>query len=64
MREELVRQMLRYVSVGVETVCAVFIGMGMGWGLDRALDTAPWLTLVFTLFGLAAAVKNLLRYRA
>jgi len=59
----LVRQMVRYLSVGVETVCAVFIGMGMGWWLDHALGTAPWLTLLFTLFGFAAAVKNLLRHQ-
>ncbi len=44
----------------IELVAGIGIGVGMGWGLDLLFGTAPWLMIVFTLFGLAAGVKVML----
>lgn len=47
--------------VGVELVAGVMVGVGIGWGLDRWLGTAPWLMVVFLLLGGAAGVINVVR---
>ncbi len=47
--------------VGVELVSAVAIGVGIGWLLDRWLDTRPWLMLVFIFLGGAAGILNVYR---
>ena len=49
------------VRAGVEIVSALIAGAGLGWLLDRWLGTAPWLLIVFFLFGGAAGVLNLYR---
>jgi len=40
---------------------ATAIGLAIGYGLDRWLGTSPWLTLVFTLFGIVGGFLNLFR---
>lgn len=40
-------------------VAATFIGLAMGFYLDRWLGTAPWLTLIFLLFGIIAGFRNI-----
>jgi ATP synthase protein I len=49
---------LRY---GVEIVVATVVGFGIGWFLDRALGTTPWLAILFLMLGVAAGFRNLLR---
>jgi ATP synthase protein I len=49
------------LRVGVEMVSALIVGVGIGWGLDRWLGTAPVLLAVFTLLGGAAGVANVWR---
>ncbi len=62
-REEpsLLKQLARLSTIGVTLVAATAIGLGIGYGLDRWLGTQPWLTLLFTLFGIAAGFLNLFR---
>lgn len=48
-------------SVGLEMGLAVLIGWGIGSWLDRKLGTAPWLMILFLLFGSAAGFKALLQ---
>ncbi len=55
------RQLARLSTVGVALVAATAIGLAIGYGLDRWLGTAPWLTMVFTLFGIVAGFLNLFR---
>lgn len=45
--------------IGLHMVVAVFIGFGIGYFLDGLLGTAPWLTGIFLLVGIAAGFKNL-----
>jgi ATP synthase protein I len=44
-----------------EMVAGLGIGFGIGYGLDWALGTSPWLMVLFTLLGVAAGIKVMLR---
>ncbi|NCO53018.1 MAG: AtpZ/AtpI family protein [Deltaproteobacteria bacterium] len=46
-------------SVGISMVAATFIGLAMGYYLDRWLETGPWLTLVFLLLGIVSGFRNI-----
>ena len=47
--------------VGIELVSAVAVGLGIGWLLDKWLDTKPWLMLVFIILGGCAGILNVYR---
>lgn len=44
-----------------ELVAGLGIGFGIGYGLDAALGTSPWLMLVFTILGVVAGVKVMIK---
>jgi ATP synthase protein I len=48
-----------YSSLGISVALAIFIGLGVGVWLDRKFDTAPWLTLIFLVFGIIAGFRNI-----
>ena len=48
-------------AVGIEMGVSVVIGLLMGWFLDSKLGWSPALTIVFTLFGVVAGFRALLR---
>ena len=45
----------------VELVAGLGIGFGIGYGLDSLFGTIPIFLVLFTLLGLAAGVKTMLR---
>jgi ATP synthase protein I len=45
----------------IELVTGLLVGFGIGFGLDKLIGTAPWLMIVFTLLGMAAGIKVMLR---
>ena len=45
----------------IELTAGVFIGFGLGYGLDFLFRTKPVFILIFTLFGFAAGVKTMMR---
>lgn len=49
------------VRIAVDLVAGIVVGIGMGLALDHWLGTKPWLLVVFTLFGFAAGVLNVVR---
>ena len=51
---------LSSASIGIEMGAALVVGMGIGWGLDRWLKTAPWFLAIFTGFGIVAGFRNLI----
>jgi len=55
------RQLARLSTIGVSLVAATAIGLAIGYWLDRWLGTSPWMTMIFTLFGIAAGFLNLFR---
>ena len=44
-----------------ELVAGVAVGAGVGWLLDRWLDTRPWLMVTFLFLGMAAGCYNVFR---
>ncbi|PLX94874.1 MAG: magnesium transporter [Desulfuromonas sp.] len=46
-------------SVGISMVAATFIGLAMGYYLDKWLGTDPWLTLIFLLLGIVSGFRNI-----
>jgi len=47
--------------ITTELVAAVVVGVAMGWGLDRWLDSKPWFLILFFFLGVAAGVMNVYR---
>lgn len=45
-------------TIGLQLVCATFIGLAMGYFLDKWLGTSPWLLIVFLLLGIAAGFRD------
>ena len=58
-RPRLIRTLGFLSSIGISMVAATFIGLAMGYYLDRWLGTTPWLTLIFLLFGIIAGFRNI-----
>lgn len=50
--------------VGIQFPVAIAIGFFFGRWLDGSLGTTPWLTIVFSLFGITAGFVNLFRITA
>ncbi|NLN78210.1 MAG: AtpZ/AtpI family protein [Armatimonadetes bacterium] len=44
------------LSIGLLILISTFVGMGIGYWLDKKLGTGPWLIFIFTLLGLAAGL--------
>lgn len=60
-RFELLRQFGMLSTVGLHLVLGTFVGLAIGYFLDRAFGTKPWLTFLFLAFGIAAGFINLFR---
>lgn len=58
---ELVRVSRIGLRIGVELFSAVIVGAGIGYLLDNALGTKPWMLVVFLFFGGAAGMLNVYR---
>ncbi len=58
-KKKLLRQIVRYSTIGLEMGFSVAIGGVMGYFLDRWLGTQPWLMLVFLILGTVAAFRSL-----
>jgi ATP synthase protein I len=44
-----------------EIAATTIVGAGIGWMLDRWLQTGPWMFLLFVLFGIGAGFWNLIK---
>jgi ATP synthase protein I len=55
------RQLAGLSSLGITFAASIAIGAAIGIGLDRWLETSPWFTILFFLFGVAAGFFNLLK---
>lgn len=52
------RQVGDALQLGASIVLAIFIGAFIGYWLDGKFGTFPYLSIVFFLFGVAAAARN------
>jgi ATP synthase protein I len=50
--------------VGIQFPVAIALGYFFGRWLDGLLNTKPWMTITFALFGIAAGFVNLFRITA
>lgn len=55
------RQLLEASSIAWMFPIAMGLGFLWGWGMDKWFGTWPWLTVIFTVFGVIAAFVNLFR---
>ena len=58
-RREFARALSFLSQIGITIVVCIMIGIFLGRFLDNLLGTSPWLLLVFTLLGAAAAFKSI-----
>jgi ATP synthase protein I len=57
-RRQLIKSLGFLSGVGISLVAATFIGLAMGYYLDRWLGTSPWFTLIFLGFGIVSGFRN------
>jgi F0F1-type ATP synthase assembly protein I len=58
------RQLLEASAMAWMFPIAIGLGALWGWGMDKLFGTWPWLTGIFTGFGIIAAFVNLFRMSA
>jgi ATP synthase protein I len=54
-----IKELSYYGSLGLQVALSIFIGYGIGRYLDMKFGTGPWMTIVFFLLGVAAAIRNI-----
>lgn len=54
-----IKDLAYFSSLGLQVALSIFIGYGVGRYLDGKFNTTPWLTLIFFVLGVAAAIRNL-----
>ncbi|HAM53019.1 MAG TPA: ATPase F0F1 [Nitrospiraceae bacterium] len=57
----LFKQLFEASAVGIQLVLCTFVGFAIGYFLDKAFKTFPWLTAIFLLLGIVAGFRELLR---
>lgn len=57
----LFRHFLQASSVGLNLVFSTFVGLAIGYGLDSLFHTSPWLLIIFTILGIVAGFRELVR---
>jgi ATP synthase protein I len=56
---EYVDSLLKASLIGIHLVATTFVGLAVGYYLDKWLGTDPWLLLTFLLLGIAAGFRNM-----
>jgi len=57
----LFRQLLEASTIGLNLVLATFVGLAMGYGIDKLFNTSPWFTIIFLILGIIAGFRELIR---
>ena len=48
-------------KITAELIAGIAVGGGIGWALDRAFGTGPWLLIVFLILGFAGGMSNVIK---
>jgi ATP synthase protein I len=57
----LIKQVASYSTLGLEMGLSVAVGVAIGYYLDKWMNTAPWLLIIFIFLGAAAGFRSLYR---
>jgi len=57
----LFKQLFEASTVGIQLVLSTFVGFAIGYFLDKAFKTSPWLTVIFLLLGIVSGFVELLK---
>lgn len=57
----LIKQIIEASSVGIHLVVSTFVGLAIGYGLDKLFGTSPYLTFIFLIIGIIAGFRELFR---
>lgn len=55
------KKIAAWSSLGLMLPSSIAVGLVIGYLLDKAFGTRPWLLIVFFFFGTASGIINLLR---
>ena len=58
-KRQLIKSLGFLSSLGISMVAASFIGLFIGYQLDRWLGSSPWMTLLWLGFGIASGFRNI-----
>ncbi len=56
------KTLLEASTVPLNVVAATFVGLAIGYGLDKLFGTSPYLTFVFLILGIIAGFRELFRF--
>lgn len=59
--KSLFRQLLKASTVGINLVISTFVGLAIGYFLDKLLGTKPYLLIIFLLLGIISGFRDLFR---
>ena len=62
MRKSQWGQLFSASQVGIQLVVATFVGLGIGWFIDKYLHTFPWFTIIFLFLGIVTGFVDLFRF--
>jgi ATP synthase protein I len=55
------KHLLKASTLGIHLVVATFVGLAIGYFLDKALGTKPWLTFIFLFLGIFTGFRDMFR---
>jgi len=55
------KKIMALSSLGLMLPSSIAVGLFLGYILDKAFRTQPWMLIIFFLFGTASGIYNLLR---
>lgn len=58
-KRQLYRSLMFASSLGIAMVASILIGLFIGYQLDKWLDTSPWFTLIWLVFGIISGFRNI-----
>jgi len=58
-KNQMYKSLMFASSLGIAMVASILIGLYIGYQLDKWLDTSPWFTLIFLVFGIISGFRNI-----
>jgi ATP synthase protein I len=59
--KSIIKAFARAGTIGFHMVISTFVGLAIGYWIDRFFNTSPWFTIIFLVLGIAAGYMELAR---